>query len=49
MAAVLTCLCDGGVFGVFIDWRGYPTVDFAAVKTAHDHLADFEAGQFAGQ
>jgi hypothetical protein len=26
MAAVLPCLCDGGVFGTFIDWRGYPTV-----------------------
>ena len=32
MAAVLPCLCDGGVFGTFIDWRGYPTVHSAAVK-----------------
>jgi len=32
MAAVLPCLCDGGVFGSFIDWRGYPTVHSAAVK-----------------
>ena len=32
MAAVLRCLCDGAVFGTFIDWRGYPTVHSAAVK-----------------
>jgi DNA modification methylase len=32
MAAVLPCLCDGGVFGTFIDWRGYPTVHVAAIK-----------------
>ena len=32
MAAILPCLCDGGVFGTFIDWRGYPTVYSAAVK-----------------
>jgi DNA modification methylase len=32
MAAVLPCLCDGGVFGSFIDWRGYPTVHSAALK-----------------
>ena len=32
MAAVLSCLCDGGVFGTFIDWRGCPTVNAAAVK-----------------
>ena len=25
-------LCDGAVFGTFIDWRGYPTVHAAAVK-----------------
>jgi DNA modification methylase len=31
MAAVLPCLCDGCVFGTFIDWRGYPTVNSAAV------------------
>ena len=24
MAAVVACLCDGGMFGTFIDWRGYP-------------------------
>jgi DNA modification methylase len=34
MAAVLAYLCDGGVFGTFIDWRGYPTVHAAAVKLA---------------
>jgi DNA modification methylase len=32
MAAVLPCLCDGSIFGTFIDWRGYPTVHSAAVK-----------------
>jgi DNA modification methylase len=32
MAAVLPCLCDGGIFGTFIDWRGLPTVDSAAAK-----------------
>jgi hypothetical protein len=26
IAAVLPFLCDGGVFGTFIDWRGQPTV-----------------------
>ena len=32
MAAVLPHLCDGGVFGTFIDWRGHPAVHFAAAK-----------------
>jgi DNA methylase/ParB-like nuclease domain len=32
MAAVLPGLCDGGIFGTFIDWRGLPTVHLAAVK-----------------
>ena len=32
MEAVLPCLCDGGVFGTFIDWRGLPTVHSAALK-----------------
>jgi DNA modification methylase len=32
MAAVLPYLCDGGVFGSFIDWRGSPTVHLAATK-----------------
>ena len=32
MAAVLPYLCDGGVFGTFIDWRGSPTVHSAAAK-----------------
>jgi DNA modification methylase len=32
MAAALPCLCDGGIFGTFIDWRGLPTVHLAAVK-----------------
>ena len=32
MAAVRPYLCDGGVFGTFIDWRGYPTVHSAASK-----------------
>ena len=29
---VVHCLCDGGIFGTFIDWRGCPTVNAAAVK-----------------
>jgi DNA modification methylase len=32
MEAVLPCLCDGGVFGTFIDWRGLPTVSATATK-----------------
>lgn len=32
MEAVLPYLCDGGVLGTFIDWRGYPTVFAAASK-----------------
>ena len=32
MKAALPCLCDGGVFGTFIDWRGYSTVFAAASK-----------------
>ena len=32
MEAVLPSLCDGGVFGTFIDWRGHPTVIAAAEK-----------------
>jgi DNA modification methylase len=32
MAAALPYLCDGGVFGTFIDWRGSPTVHSAATK-----------------
>ena len=32
MAAVLPYLCDGGVFGSFIDWRGAPTIHSAATK-----------------
>jgi DNA modification methylase len=30
MKLVLQCLCEGGVFGSFIDWRGHPTVFAAA-------------------
>jgi DNA modification methylase len=32
IGAALPWLCDGAVFGTFIDWRGYPTVHAAAVK-----------------
>ena len=32
MAAALPHLCDGGVFGTFIDWRRLPTVHSAARK-----------------
>jgi len=28
---VWSCLVDGGVFGTFIDWRGYPSVHAAAI------------------
>jgi DNA modification methylase len=31
MATVLPCLCNGGIFGTFIDWRGLPIVHLAAV------------------
>lgn len=30
MAAALPHLCDGGMLGTFIDWRGYPTIHAAA-------------------
>jgi DNA modification methylase len=30
--AALPHLCDGGVYGTFIDWRGLPTVHAAATK-----------------
>jgi len=32
MTATLPYLCDGGVFGSFIDWRGAPTVHAAATE-----------------
>jgi len=32
MANVLPYLCDGGVLGTFIDWRGLPTVHSAAAQ-----------------
>jgi hypothetical protein len=32
MVAVLPHLCDGGILGTFIDWRGSPTVHSAATK-----------------
>jgi hypothetical protein len=32
MASVLPYLCDGGILGTFIDWRGSPTVHSAATK-----------------
>jgi DNA modification methylase len=32
MEAVLPHLCDGGVFGTYIDWGGWPTVFAAAAK-----------------
>ena len=32
MEAVAPCLCEGGVLGTFIDWRGHPTVFAAASK-----------------
>lgn len=38
MSAALPFLCDGGVFGTFIDWRGYPTIFAAASKLALNPL-----------
>jgi DNA modification methylase len=32
MTAILPYLCDGGILGTFIDWRGSPTVHSAALK-----------------
>ena len=32
IAASLRHLCDGGLFGTFIDWRGYPAVHAAALQ-----------------
>lgn len=32
IGCALPWLCDGAVFGTFIDWRGYPTVHAASVK-----------------
>jgi DNA modification methylase len=34
IGAALPHLCDGGLIGSFIDWRGYPTVHAAAVGAA---------------
>ena len=31
ITAAVGFLCDGGLFGTFIDWRGYPKVDAAAL------------------
>ena len=35
---VWSCLVDGGVFGTFIDWRGYPSVHAAAIAIGLDPL-----------
>jgi DNA modification methylase len=32
MTAGLPHICNGGLFGTFIDWRGYPTVHAAAMQ-----------------
>jgi DNA modification methylase len=32
VAAVMPYLCDGGILGTFIDWRGLPTIHSAALK-----------------
>jgi DNA modification methylase len=34
IGASLRYLCDGGLFGTFIDWRGYPAVNAAALQLA---------------
>lgn len=31
MGAAIATLCDGGLIGTYIDWRGYPKVDAAAL------------------
>jgi hypothetical protein len=38
MSAVLPFLCDGGLFGTFIDWRGYPAVFTAASRLTLDPI-----------
>jgi len=38
MEAALSFLCDGGVIGTFIDWRGYPNVAAAASKLGLEPL-----------
>ncbi len=38
MSAALPFLCDGGIFGTFIDWRGSSTVDAAALKLALNRI-----------
>jgi hypothetical protein len=38
MEAAVLYLCEGGVFGTFIDWRGYSTVFAAATKLGLDPL-----------
>src|SRR5262245_20610696 len=37
-SAVLPFLCDGGVFGTFIDWRSYATVFAAALRLALNRI-----------
>jgi DNA modification methylase len=39
MNAALPWLCDGGVLGTFINWRGYPTVFAAASMLALNSLS----------
>ena len=34
IASVLPYLCDGGILGTFIDWRGLPTVRSAVANSA---------------
>lgn len=34
IAGALAHLCDGGLLGTFIDWRGYPSVHTAAIGAA---------------
>ena len=36
IGAAVGNLCDGGLIGTFIDWRGYPKVDAAALATRPD-------------
>jgi DNA modification methylase len=38
MGASLAHLCDGGLIGTFIDWRGYPLVHAAAISHGLDPI-----------
>ena len=45
IAAVLPYLCDGGILGTFIDWRGLPTVHSAGGETRPCPLESHRLGE----